>query len=405
MNFEELVNIQEASGGRCENTPIGVFQKKRIERKYENALTLKMSLAEDAIFMSQLRREVETMESLQCKSQLHFSINEEGTELKIDAGNFISIAQFVNENPAICTDTAFIDGFLDQIVEWGSICHPNGIYHVCFSPHNVFINRKTNKLALISHGSFYLQGNNLEEFYKGYEDYIAPEILSGGTIDERCDVFSVGKLFAFIFGNIETPPVYSKMLTKATEVFPEDRYDSLSDMKRALKHHRTTRRSIIELCIAAAVALLIVGIYYSFTPDNNQVEYVKPAPKDDLDEILSEYGFDPVTAMTDIMTDTTSNMTPEKEKELEEYRAKAAKIFQRRFAREADRILSGIYTKKYSSGNARSFVEANQSAIEELMKLQVDIAAQTGIDPQTSQSIAAEVIEQIANEKQKALTE
>ena len=405
MNFEELVNMQEASGGRSENTPIGVFQKKRVERKYDNVLTLKANLAEDGIFMSQLYKEIEAIEAIQNESQLHFSLNEECTELKTDAGNFISIAQLLNENPAMCADTKFVDRLLEQIVEWGSVCHPNGIYQVCFSPHNEFINRNTNNLALISHGSFYLQGNNLEEFYKGYEDYIAPEVLSGGTIDERCDVFSVGKLLNFVFSQAGMPSAYNKMLAKATGIFPEERYDSLNDMRRALKRYRTTRRSVIELCIAAAVALLVVGIYFSFTPDNNQVEYVKPAPKDDMDEILSEYGYDPVAAMTDIMTDTASNMTPEKEKELEEYRAKAAKIFQRRFAREADRILSGIYSKKYSSGNERSFVTANQAAIEELMKLQVDIAAQTGIDPQTSQSIAAEVIEQIANEKQKALTE
>lgn len=405
MNFEELVNMQETSGGRSENTPIGVFQKKRIEGKYENVVVLKASLSEDAIFMSQLRNEIEEMSKLQCSSQMRLSLNENENELTTDAGNFISIAQLLNENPAICADTTFIDNLLEQIVEWGSVCHPNGIYHVCFSPQNVFINRRTNKIALISHGSFYLHGNNLEEFYKGYDAYIAPEILNGGTIDERCDVYSVGKLLDFILKNIETPAVYKKVLTKSTEVFPEDRYDSLNDMKRALKRQRTKRRSLIEFGVAIAIALLIVGVYFTFAPDTKQVEYVKPAPKDDLDEILSEYGFDPVAAMADIMSDTTQTLSPEKEKELEEYKAKAVKIFQRRFAREADRILSGIYTKKYSSGNVNSFVSSNQAAIEELMKIQVDIAAQTGIDPQTSQNIAAEVIEEISNKKQKALTE
>lgn len=403
MNFEELVNMNAAGTGRGETTPIGVFQKQQINRKYENVLAFHESLATDAIFVSQMRGEVEAVEAVSGRHQMEMSVNEEGTGLMLQSGNFISLAQLLNDNPAICADAKFIRELMHQIVEWAADFHSQGIYHVCFSPQNIFLHRKNNEMSLISHGSFYLQGNSLENLYKGFEDYIAPEVMSGGTVDERCDVYSVGKLFCYIFSQTDTPAVYKKALEKATEFFPEDRYDSLANMEHAVLRRRNAKRTLREFIVAAILALLIVAVYFSLTPETGQTEYVKPAPKESVDDVLSDDGFDPAVAMAEIISDTTSAITPEKQRQLEEYQAKAAKIFRKRYEREADRILSRVYTRTGNGTNEKSFVAASQAAIKELAKMQTDIAAQAGIDPQTSQSIAIEVIEQVTNRKQKEL--
>jgi len=403
MNFEELVNMNGTENRYGETTPIGVFQKLRVDQKYENMVTLHDALASDAIFMSQMQREIKAVAELPDEYQMRMTLSDDGRRLCLQPGNFVSLAQLLNENPAICADAKFIRTLTTQIEEWADAFHQQGIYHVCFSPHNVFLNRKDRKLVLISHGSFYLQGNNREELYKGFGDFIAPEVMSGGAVDERCDVYSVGKLLEYIFSQTDTPAVYKKVLTKATQILPEDRYDSIAHMERAVRKRRNARRSLREFIVAAVVALLIVAAYFSVTPDTNQTEYIKPAPKEDVDDILADDGFDPAAAMAEIIADTSSVMTPEKQRQLEEYQAKAAKIFRKRYEREADRILSRIYTRNTRGTSEKSFVAASHAAIEELARLQTDIAAQAGIDPQTSQSIAIEVIEQVTNRKQREI--
>lgn len=400
MNYEELVNSYASNGNGRQITPIGVLQKHRGETKFETVLTLHEWLASDAIFLSQLKKESSETEDLKCEYQVPFSLNYNPTELLIGQGNYVSLEQFLNENPAMCADTKFIHNLFRQIVEWGSVYHSHNIFHICFSPRNVFIQRKTHKLALISHGSYYLHGNNIKDLYKDDLNYIAPEVMSG-TVDERCDVYSVGKLLQFIFHFTDVPFVYKKIISKATEILPEDRYDSLSNMFSALNRRLNMVRSTRDFSVATLIALIIVGIFFSINTVQNQMEYVKPSSTDVTEDILEE-DFDPTAAMEILISDTASTLTPEKQKQLDEYKAKAADIFRRRYEREAERVLSHIYGRKYRNSSNKNFVDANQDAISELIQKQTDIAAQTGIDPGTSQKIAQEVIDKVSTRLQNA---
>ena len=272
MNYEELVSSYTTNGNMRQVTPIGVMQKRRVDTKYETVLTLHDWLVSDPIFMSQIKRESADTAEIKNDYQIPFTLNDNATELIIGQGNYMSLEQFLNENPAMCADAIFVRNLFSQIVEWGSEYHSRGIFHVCFSPRNVFIQRKTFQLALVSHGSYYLQGNNLKEIYKDYLDYVAPEVF-GGSIDERCDVYSVGKLLQFIFHFTDVPFVYKKIIAKSTEVLPEDRYNSLDSMLSAFKCRRNMVRSAKEFSIALVLALIIVGGYFSVSSVQSQVEY------------------------------------------------------------------------------------------------------------------------------------
>ena len=108
----------------------------------------------------------------------------------------------------------------------------------------------------------------------------------------------------------------------------------------------------------------------------------------------------PTEAMEILVSDTASMITPEQQKKLDEYKKKAADIFRRRYEKEAQQVLTGVYSRKYKNTSNQNFVEINQAAIEELIKKQTDIAAQTGIDPNTSQKIAQEVIDKVSTQLQ-----
>ena len=168
MNYEELVSSYTTNGNMRQVTPIGVMQKRRVDTKYETVLTLHDWLVSDPIFMSQIKRESADTAEIKNDYQIPFTLNDNATELIIGQGNYMSLEQFLNENPAMCADAIFVRNLFSQIVEWGSEYHSRGIFHVCFSPRNVFIQRKTFQLALVSHGSYYLQGNNLKEIGRAH---------------------------------------------------------------------------------------------------------------------------------------------------------------------------------------------------------------------------------------------
>ena len=197
----------------------------------------------------------------------------------------------------------------------------------------------------------------------------------------------------------ELPGSLKRVVRKATEVLPEDRYSSLADMRKAISRIKSFRHTLLKLAAAVVVALAIVGAYFSMMPEQNEMEYVKPAAKEEVDEFLDE-GFDPVTELGFIANDTMTTLTPEQQKKL------AETIFRKRFEREAERILSKVYNSSNMGVGVgeTKFMTASQKAIEELAKVQEEIASQTAISGTKSQRIASEIIEKVANDKKKAMT-
>ena len=233
------------------------------------------------------------------------------------------------------------------------------------------------------------------------KEFVAPEVLEKGTVDERCDVYSIGKLIENLYSMGSMPLTVKKVVKKATSELPEDRYNSVADMEKALTRLNSARHSAVLFIVAALAALVIVGTYFTLVPEQNEMEYVKPAPQEpemDLDD-----GFNPANELGFIANDTATQLSPEQQKKMAEYEKKAEEIFRKRFEREADRILSKLYNENNMGFNEKKFMETSQKTLEELSNAQEKIASQTAISGAKSQRIASEIVERIANKKKKEL--
>ena len=85
-----------------------------------------------------------------------------------------------------------------------SSMNDQGIYLVCFAPSNILLRKNDQAVRLLCHGSFY---NKVDQdvLYDGVEDYVAPEVFNGGTIDSRTDVYSLGKFISYIYESSGLP--------------------------------------------------------------------------------------------------------------------------------------------------------------------------------------------------------
>ena len=382
--------------------PIGEYYRVQIDGKFRSVINIRPDLDSSIAFSGALKTECERNKTLANKHQLHYTpvVNEKGEieQLEVEQGVFLSMEQLLNENPAVVAEKGFIDNTLQALVDITTYLHGQGIQHVCYSPKTVMVRKGDRAIMLATHGSFYLSMNDQRGFYGDDAVFVAPEVLEHGSVDERCDVYSIGKFMEAIFEHAGMSVEYRKALKKATSEKPEDRYASPQALLKAIQARRKLMRSALMFLAAVIAALVILEVYLELVPEPTQVEFVKPAPRQATDDLLDD-GFQP----EDLGVVSADSLTEEDEEAHRVYQAKAEEIFRKNYEKEADRILSKIYNKDYMNSTEKAFAAESQATIEELMKVQQKMGQEASLTPERAQLIASEIIDRVTNQKKKQL--
>ena len=402
MNFEEMLAAKNEGKLNKTSLPIGEYYRVQIDGKFRSVINIRPDLDSSIAFSGALKTECERNKTLANKHQLHYTpvVNEKGEieQLEVEQGVFLSMEQLLNENPAVVAEKGFIDNILQALVDITTYLHGQGIQHVCYSPKTVMVRKGDRAIMLATHGSFYLSMNDQRGFYGDDAVFVAPEVLEHGSVDERCDVYSIGKFMEAIFEHAGMSVEYRKALKKATSEKPEDRYASPQALLKAVQARRQFMRSALMFLAAVIAALVILEIYLELVPEPTQVEFVKPAPRQATDDLLDD-GFQP----EDLGVVSADSLTEEDEEAHRVYQAKAEEIFRKNYEKEADRILSKIYNKDYMNSTEKAFAAESQATIEELMKVQQKMGQEASLTPERAQLIASEIIDRVTNQKKKQL--
>ena len=414
MNFEELLETRDVRKTTKVRLPYGYFYKRLIDGKYSNFVEFHDEVADHVAFSNCVRTEAADMEKIANKHQLHFVPNEgDGGvyAIAVEVGNFITFEQLLNENPAVMAREDFANNTLRDLVEITQLLNDKGVYHVCFAPGNVLVRKNDDTVRLLCHGSFYAKLDQ-ETLYDGLEDYVAPEVLAGGEIDARADVYALAKFVAWLYHSAGLPLVWRPIIAKATAQDPSRRYQSVHDFYQALVNRKNMFRTALVGFAAIAIALVIVGGYFYMLPQPEDVEYVKPVeepiPDDMLDEENLLYGLG-----ADADSATIANIVAKQmrlkdsltidEKEMKAYQAKAEQIFRKQFTKEADRILSKVYNNEKMNLSEKEFMARSRSMTQELAKAEQELAKHSNLGNERSQRIASEIIDQLTTKKMEAL--
>jgi hypothetical protein len=402
MNYEELIAAKAGDKLNQTQMPLGEFFLAKTSNKYQSIVNIRESLINNITFCEGLKRECEENITIADKYQLHFTpVTQNGEIVRLEItepGQYMSFDQMLKEMPSVVARLDFLETVLSGLVNITTLLHKKGIRHVCYSPDTVFARKGDYTPLLLSHGSYYLTMNNLDEFYGEDAQYVAPEVLQHGTIDDRCDVYSIGKFMQYLGETLELPIEYRRAMKKATSESPEDRYNTPADMLNAVRKQHNFIRSAIYVALSCVMALVCVGLYFDMFPDTEPVEFVKPAPRQPTDDLLDD-GFDP--SELGVANDGDSLVYDEASER--DYMAKAEEIFRKKYTEEAERILSKIYNKEYMSNSEKKFASESKSTIDELMKKQAELGDDAGLSPERSQLIATEIIERITEQKKKEL--
>ena len=183
------------------------------------------------------------------------------------------------------------------------------------------------------------------------------------------------------------------VIKKATDENPDKRYQTPEEMSNAISLRQNVRKSVIGLVAALLISAAVFGIYFSMFPEPEDIEFVKPAPKTAAEDIMDD-GFDPNTELG-LVIDTVVEKTDSKK--MKEYEAKAEQIFRKNFTREAERVLSQIYTNENMNSTEKNFAASNQSTMGTLVKAQVRLGQDAGLNDSRSQVIASQIIDQVTS--------
>ena len=401
MNYEELLAAK--SDGRLNKTqlPIGEYYRMQKDGKYRGLIDIRPEMNDSVAFSEALKTECRQNKTLLNNHQLHFEPvgdAKEITQLEVELGVYLSFEQLLRESPAVVAEKNFLVNTLQQLVEITSYLHQHQVYHLCYSPKTVMVRKGDHHVLLLSHGSFYLGVGNQEELYGSDAQYVAPEVLQHGTVDGRADVYSIGQFMKSLTSLTDMPLEFKNAIKRATSENPEERYERPEDFLKAVQQRRGAIRSFVTLVAAVVAGLVCLALYFDMMPEIQQVEFVKPVPRQHTDDLIDD-GFSP----EELGVKSADSIDEEELKDMRVYQAKAEEIFRKNYEKEADRILSKIYNKEYMSNSEKVFTSQSESTIQELMKKQAELGDTAGLTPERSQLIASQIIERITNQKKKEL--
>ena len=415
MNYEELLETRDARKTNKLRLPYGNYYKRLIDGKYSNFVEFHDELADNISFNNCIKSECEALAQIKSKHQLHFTPNEgdDGVyAVAVEPGNYITFEQLLNESPAVVAKGDFMDSTIHDLVEISKELHEAGIQYLCFAPSNVFVRKNDNSVRLLLHGSFFLPMKMQEEMYEGVEGYIAPEVMTDGTADERSDVYSLGKFIDYLYASSGLPFELKGVVQKATAENSADRYASVEDLYSAMRRRHTLRRTGTLGIAALAIALIVMGLFFELMPNTEPVEFVKPV-EEPIEESLLDEGFNPLTelgpdadsatiakAIQDYMMNDSDRVD---EKKMREFQAKAEQIFRKQYTKAADLILSKVYNNERMNNSEKNFKATSKEVMEELVAKQRELAASSSLSDATAQRIASEIIDQLTEKKKAEL--
>ena len=154
-----------------------------------------------------------------------------------------------------------VKSVLAEVCEALYYLHRNGIVHCNLSPENILVTANDCRARLIDLGVPETKQDADRELLIKEMEFVAPEIIKGEDVDNRADIYSLGKIMEFI-GERNISKQFGAVATHCTQFSREQRYDSVSEVRSAI----TKSHSIVKVAIVAAVLLVLGALAFIDVP-------------------------------------------------------------------------------------------------------------------------------------------
>ena len=172
-------------------------------------------------------------------------MNSIGWYIRMEFIDGITLDQFLETNQPMAIRRRIIEQLLDAL----SCLHERQVIHRDIKPSNILITHNGNTVKLIDFGVSDTDDYVTFKQPAGSMAYIAPEQLAGKTIDNRADIYAVGKIINLLF-----PHRYKYIVRTCTRVKPAERYSSCAQVLQAIR-----RADRVRIWLPVSLILLLLS--------------------------------------------------------------------------------------------------------------------------------------------------
>jgi len=209
-----------------------------------------------------LRKEFETGYQLEHPNLVRY-ISLDADSILMEYVDGETLTQRLATHPDYFKNRKNADRFVRQLLDAISYLHSHQVLHLDLKPDNILLTRINDDVKLIDLGCC-----RTDTFVDtpGYTSrYAAPEQLSGGEVDARTDIYAIGK----IIGQLPNHSRYNKVIARCTAQNPEERYQSVLDVRKALPSAMPKLMGVILLTILVVVAVAVL-LWYSSNQESDE---------------------------------------------------------------------------------------------------------------------------------------
>ena len=241
--FEGMEQIA-SHGATCDAYRVKLYGKLHFLKR------LKPQYAHDIRYQEALRKEFETGYRLEHPNLVRYiSLTDDGILMEYVDGE--TLAQFLSNHPDFFRNRKHADRFIRQLLDVVGYLHSHQVLHLDLKPDNMLLTRIGHELKLVDLG--FSLTDTFADTQGRTDGFAAPEQLSGGVVDERTDVYAIGK----VLEHFPNRHIYYKVINRCTAPAPEDRFQSIPDLSAVL-----FRRS--RQWIWLAVGVLFMALFVVF---------------------------------------------------------------------------------------------------------------------------------------------
>ena len=165
----------------------------------------------------------------------------------------ITLERFLETRPAASVRRRILSQLLDAL----AFLHEHQIIHRDIKPSNILITRNGSTVKLIDFGVSDTDDYVTFKQPAGSMAYIAPEQLAGKAIDNRADIFSIGRIIELLF-----PHRYRAIARRCTRENPARRYSSCVRVAHAI--HNIDRLRVWLPLSVLVIFIPLVAIWQTY---------------------------------------------------------------------------------------------------------------------------------------------
>ncbi len=251
------------NGSTCDAYRVKLYGKLHFMKR------LKPQYANDIRYREALRKEFETGFSLE-HSHLVRYISCDDTSIVMEHVDGDTLQHLLTTDPAYFTKKKNTDRLLLQLLDAVHYLHSHQVLHLDLKPANIMLTHVNHDVKLIDLGC--CKTDSFIDTQGHTEQYAAPEQLSGGDVDNRTDIYAIGK----IIEQLPNHHIYNKVISKCTAHDKSQRYQSVDELKNDIRQKSNIRQFTFIILMVVTLVNMALVLYNLLKSDNPEQQ---PAPQ------------------------------------------------------------------------------------------------------------------------------